>query len=271
MKVLKGLVLLLLFAWGLVTLFPLIWMFLLAVKPGTSVISTPPDFSLTQLTLDNFRVLFANDSLFRWSGNSLLIALSSMLANVVFCSMAGYVFAKKSFPGKTVLFWMILMTMMISNSVIIVPLFMLVKEMGLLNSYAGVILPLLLSPFGVFLSRQFISTLPDELLSAARIDGCSEWRMYSQIIVPLCLPVLAIIAIFSFISNWNEFLWPMIATDSKAMRTLQVGLASMQLESSKNYGTIMAGSAWTTLPIIVIFVSLQRFFIRGITVGGVKG
>jgi len=271
MKTFKSIAIVLLALWGAVSLFPLVWMFFLSVKEGTAVISTPPDLSLHNFTLANFKKILSSNNIWVWTGNSYLVALSSMLANAVFGTMAGYAFAKKVFPGRHVLFWMILLTMMVSNSVIIVPLFMLVRDMGLLNSYAGLILPILLSPFGVFLSRQFISTLPNELLASAKIDGCSEWSVFLKIVLPLCMPVVAIISIFTFISHWNEFLWPLLATDSKGMRTLQVGLASMQMETSRNFGSIIAGAAWTSLPVIIIFFSLQRYFVKGLTVGAVKG
>ncbi|NOU63305.1 ABC transporter permease subunit [Paenibacillus sp. LMG 31461] len=256
--------------WALLLLFPFYWMFLNAFKPTTSVIQTPPDLSWVNLTIGNFKKLTLEPISWAWTFNSFLVAISGMIGNVVLCSMAGYAFAKKKFPGKRLIFWFIISIMMTSTQVIMVPLFMLIRDMGLLNTYFGLILPILVSPFAVFLTKQFMQTIPSELISSAKMDGCSEWRIFYSIILPISKPVLAIVAIFGFITQWNDFLWPLLATESRDMRTLQVGLASMQLQNV-DYGLVLAGSVWTMIPVIVLFVSFQRFFVRGITIGAVKG
>lgn len=257
--------------WALISLFPLYWLLIISLKPGTSVVATPPDLSWSHLTLANFENLFQNKNIWRWTFNSLIIAISSMIGNIIFCSMAGYVFAKKKFPGEKMIFWLIMCIMMTSTQVIMVPLFMLVRDMGLMNSYLGLILPVMIGPFAVFLTKQFIQTIPNELIHAATIDGCSEWGVFQKIIIPLSSPVLAIVAIFTFVSQWNDFLWPLLVTESIDMRTLQTGMATLQLQNTKDYGLILAGSVWTILPILIVFFAFQRFFIKGITVGAVKG
>ncbi|BBH22819.1 putative sugar transport protein (permease) [Paenibacillus baekrokdamisoli] len=260
----------LLFVWALILLFPFYWMFLSAFKPAISAIKTPPDLSWANLNFVNFKKLASNSISWIWTFNSLFVAISGMLGNVFLCSMAGYALAKKKFPGKRLIFWLIISVMMTTTQIIMVPLFMLIRDMGLLNTYSGLILPILVSPFAVFLTKQFMQTIPGDLISSAKMDGCSEWRIFYNIILPISMPVLAIVAIFGFITQWNDFLWPLLATESREMRTLQVGLASMQLQNT-DYGLILAGSVWTMVPIIVLFLSFQRFFVRGITIGAVKG
>ncbi|MCD9025306.1 carbohydrate ABC transporter permease [Cohnella silvisoli] len=255
---------------GCCMLLPFYWMVINSLKPATSVIRMPPDLSFYHLTWENYEKLFADSIVSLWTFNSFLIAICGMFGNVIICSMAGYAFAKKNFPGKRMLFWFVMSIMMTSTQVIMIPLFMLIRDMGLLNSYWGLILPVLVSPFAVFMTKQFMQSIPNELIAAAQIDGSSEWFIYWKIILPLSKPVLAIVAIFSFITQWNDFLWPLLATESREMRTLQVGVSSMQLQNV-NYGLVLAGSVWTMIPVVLLFVSFQRFFVRGITIGAVKG
>lgn len=255
---------------GCAMLLPFYWLVINSLKPATSVIRMPPDLTFSNLTWENYDKLFADSIVMLWTFNSFLIAICGLLGNVVICSMAGYAFAKKTFPGKRMLFWFIMSLMMTSTQVIMIPLFMLVRDLGMLNSYWGLILPVLVSPFAVFMTKQFMQSIPSELIAAAKMDGCSEWYIYWKIILPLSKPVLAIVAIFSFITQWNDFLWPLLATESRDMRTLQVGVASMQLQNV-NYGLVLAGSVWAMIPVTILFLSFQRFFVRGITIGAVKG
>jgi len=256
---------------ALIGLFPLYWMFVTAFKPGTSVITMPPDLSWTHFTTANFDKLLAIRHLWNWTANSFIIALCGIAGNVLFCAMAGYAFAKKQFPGKTLLFWIIISIMMTSTQVVMIPLFMLVRDMDLLNTFGGLILPVLVSPFAVFLAKQFISTIPNDLIEAAKMDGSSELGIFMRVIIPLSLPVLAIVTIFTFVTHWNDFLWPLLATDTATMRTLQVGIATLKLQNSTDYGLLLAGAVWTSAPILVIFLCFQRFFVKGITIGAVKG
>ncbi|MCX6376044.1 MAG: carbohydrate ABC transporter permease [Armatimonadetes bacterium] len=219
----------------------------------------------------NYQVLFARAPALRWMLNSAVVAAAHTASMLLFCSMEGYAFAKKEFPGKTLMFWSLLSTMMIPGMVLLVPLFLLVSRMGLINNFGGLILPGLVGAFGVFLMKQAIQTLPTELLDAARIDGASEIGVYSKVVLPLSKPALAVLGIFSFMVAWNDFLWPLLITQSKMMRTLAVGLATLQQESMTDYGLLMAGSAVAAIPMIIVFFAYQKHFLKGITIGGLKG
>lgn len=256
---------------ALISLIPLLWLIILSLKPQTTVMSLPPDISLNHLTLDNFRKLFKSVFIFRWFFNSIFITVLTTFTNVIFSSMAGYSFAKKQFKGKTILFMMTIGIMMINTQVILLPLFIEAKNLGLQNNYLGIMLPVMATPLYVFLSRQYMHNLSDELIASAKIDGCNEWTIFSKIILPISVPVLAVIAIFSFITQWNDFLWPMIITKTKEMRTLPVGLASIKQENEKtNYGILFSGAVFSMIPVLILFISCNKYFIKGLTVGAVK-
>jgi multiple sugar transport system permease protein len=185
--------------------------------------------------------------------------------------MAGYAFAKKRFPGSNVVFYMYIASMMIPGQVTLVPLFLIMSKLNFLDSYWGLILPGIAGPFGVFLMKQFLSTLPTSLIEAATIDGCGELQIFRQIVLPLSKPGLAVLGIFTFMGQWNEFLWPLIITNSSKMRTLPVGLALLQEELPMQYGLLMAAATYAAIPMIIIFMMFQKYFLKGITVGALKG
>jgi len=257
--------------WAVWALLPLFWMISTSFKEVRAAIKIPPEWIPADPTLINYERLFARAPAFRWFANSAIVAVAHTLSMLLFCSMAGYAFAKKEFPGKTAIFWTLLSTMMIPGMVLLVPLFLLVSKMGLMNNYGGLILPGLVGAFGVFLMKQFIGTLPNELLDAARIDGASEFGVYSRVILPLSKPALAVLGIFSFMGAWNDFLWPLLITQSKDMRTLAVGLATLQQESMTDFGLLMAGSTFAAVPMIIIFFAFQKHFLKGLTIGALKG
>jgi len=258
--------------WAIVSLFPLYWMVTTAFKPPTSVMSLPPEWLPTDLSLDNFREAFANSPVMRWTLNSLIMSLSVTAFQLLFATMAGYGFAKKSFPGKEILFWLYISSMMIPGFALLIPLFTLMARLELVNTYIGLIAPGLSAPFGVFLMRQFIQTLPSELIDAAKIDGCSELRVFWDIILPLARPGMAVLGIFVFMAQWSAFLWPLIITNSNDMRTLMVGFALLaNREMRVNYGALMAAATYMALPMLIVFFAFQRYFLKGITIGGVKG
>ena len=257
--------------WALWALLPLFWMFTTSLKEVRAALKIPPEWIPSHPTLVNYQVLFARAPALRWMFNSAVVAAAHTASMLLFCSMAGYAFAKKEFPGKTLMFWSLLSTMMIPGMVLLVPLFLLVSRMGLINNFGGLILPGLVGAFGVFLMKQAIQTLPTELLDAARIDGASEIGVYSRVVLPLSKPALAVLGIFSFMGAWNDFLWPLLITQSKMMRTLAVGLATLQQESMTDYGLLMAGSAVAAIPMIIVFFAYQKHFLKGITIGGLKG
>jgi multiple sugar transport system permease protein len=259
-------------AFAIISLFPLYWMVTTAIKPPTSIMSLPPQWIPTSFTLDNFREAFANNPVLRWTFNSIIVAGSVTAFQLIFATMAGYGFAKKDFPGKEILFWLYISSMMVPSFAIIIPLFTLMADYGLVDSYLGLIAPGLSAPFGVFLMRQFVQSLPTELIDAAKIDGCGELRIFWDIILPLAKPGLAVLGIFVFMGQWSAFLWPLIITNSHDMRTLMVGFALLaNRELRVNYGAMMAAATYMALPMLVVFFAFQRYFLRGITIGGIKG
>ena len=263
---------LILTGWAVVSIFPLYWMVTTALKPPTVVMSLPPEWIPTSVSLNNFREAFANSPVARWTFNSLLMALSVTAFQLLFATMAGYGFAKKRFPGRELLFWIYVSSMMIPGFALIIPLFTLMTRFALVNSYLGLIAPGLSAPFGVFLMRQFIQTLPTELIEAATIDGCSELGVFKNIILPLSKPGLAVLGIFVFMGQWNAFFWPMIVINSAEMMPLTVGFALLaNRELRVNYGALMAAGTYMALAQVIVFFSFQRYFVQGITVGGIKG
>lgn len=258
--------------WAVVSIFPLYWMVTTALKPPTTVMSLPPEWIPTSVSLDNFYEAFANSPVARWTFNSLLMALAVTAFQLLFATMAGYGFAKKTFPGREILFWVYVSSMMIPGFAMIIPLFTLMTRLGLVNSYLGLIAPGLSAPFGVFLMRQFIQTLPTELIEAATIDGCSEIGVFRRIILPLSKPGLAVLGIFVFMGQWNAFLWPLIVISSSEMMPLTVGFALLvNRELRVNYGALMAAGTYMALTQVIVFFAFQPYFVQGITVGGLKG
>lgn len=256
---------------ALIALFPLYWMMITALTPSAAAIRVPPSLFPNEPTLDNFIRLFEQAPVFLWAFNSLIIAVAIMIGHVIFDSMAGYAFAKKRFPGKGLLFVLIVSSLMIPVHVTLVPRFILVSEMGLVNNPLGVILPSIADVFGIFLMRQFISSLPSELEDAARVDGASEWQVFWRVVMPLSLPAVATVAIFSFVGAWNAFLWPLIVLSRRELLTLPVGVATLQQEFTQNIGMVMAGAAVGAIPMIILFLLFQRYFLEGVRVGGLKG
>lgn len=256
---------------AIVALFPFYWMVTTALTPRAAAVRVPPVLVPIEATLDNFANLFAQAPVFAWAFNSLLIAAAIMVGHVVFDSMAGYAFARKRFPGKSILFLLIVSSLMIPVHVTLVPRFILISELDLNNNMLGVILPSIADVFGIFLMRQFIQSLPTELEDAARVDGANEWQVFTRLIVPLSRPAIATVAIFSFVGAWNAFLWPLIVLSKRELLTLPVGVALLQQEFSSNLGLQMAGAAIGAVPMIILFLLFQRFFLEGVRVGALKG
>ena len=218
----------------------------------------------------NYRNLWKAVPYNRYFINSVFIATASTLLTLFFCSLGGYAFAKYQFKGKTILFGILLASMMIPFQVLLVPLFGLMYDIGWLNSYKAIIIPFSVGAFGVFLMRQFIVTIPSELIDAARIDGCSEFGIYYRIVLPIIKPALGALTIYSFLSSWNGYLWPLIVLRDEAKYTLPIGLANLIGIYRQDYGMLMAGTLLSLLPIIILFLAMQREFVQGITLGGVK-
>ena len=265
------LVYVLLTAVGVLSLFPLYWLFATSLSPQQFVIKVPPDIIPRDLTFQNYQRLFSTTPVIRWLINTLLIAGTITVFHLLFDSMAGYAFAKRRFPGRDPLFWLVLSTLTVPAQVTLIPVFFILKNFNLLDSYPGVILPGFADVFGVFLMKQFIQTLPSELESAARVDGCSEWQIYQHIILPLCTPALAVLAIFTFQRYWNGFILPLVVLRDSFKYPIQVGLATLQGEFNTDYGMLMTGAAVAAIPMMLVFFVFQRYFVEGIRIGGVKG
>lgn len=257
---------------GLVAMMmPFIWMLLGAFKTDGEISRVPLTWLPEAPTLDNYVRLFTTLDLPRYLLNSVVVAGAVTLGNLVFSSMAGYALAKMDFRGKRALFLIVMGTLMVPGMVTFVPLFVMVANLNLLNTYAGLILPFLVTPFGVFLMRQFVAEIPDELLEAARLDGASELRSWARVVMPLCGPALATLAILTFVGSWNNFLWPMVAAMTEDMYTLPVGLALFSIgQHSTRYGLLMAGSTVVVAPVLAVFLMLQKHFTRGIATTGLK-
>jgi len=250
---------------------PFLWMLLGSFRPDRELKQVPPAWLPEDWTLANYRQLFSELDFPTFFFNSAVVALAITLGNLLFCSMLGYALAKLDFPGKRVIFALVLGTLMVPGVVTFVPLFVLVSNLGMANSFPGLIFPFLAGPFGVFLMRQFISGLPDELIQAARIDGAGEWRIFLGIILPLCRPALATLGILTFLTSWNNFLWPLVVAQSEERYTLPVALAIFAIgENESNYGLLLAGSVVIIVPVLLVFIILQRHFVRGIATTGIK-
>lgn len=250
---------------------PFLWMLLSSLKPEAEVRSVPPTWWPETITLENYDTLFTKLDFPTYFMNSAIVALAVTAGNMVFCSMLGYALAKLDFPGKKALFAIVLGTLMIPGVVTFVPLFVLTTNIGLSNTLLGMILPFLAGPFGVFLMRQFIQALPDELIQAARIDGAGEVRIFFSVILPLCGPALATLGILTFLTSWNNFLWPLVVAQTEDKYTLPVALALYSVgQNATQYGLLLAGSVVVVLPVLAIFLVLQRHIMQGIAMTGIK-
>ena len=250
---------------------PFIWMILGSFKGEGELRQVPPTWWPQNGTLDNYRTLFSKESFPHYFFNSTVVAICVTTGNVIFCSMVGYALAKLDFHGKKLVFGLVMGTLLLPGMVTFVPLFVLVANLGLVDSYPGLILPFLVTPFGVFLMRQFIIGLPDDLLDAGRVDGASELRIFRQIILPLCGPALGTLGILTFLGSWNSFLWPLVVAQTQDYYTLPVALALFSTgQNQTNYGLLLAGATVVVLPIVIVFLILQRRFIEGIATTGIK-
>jgi multiple sugar transport system permease protein len=260
-----------LLAAALLTAFPLFWMISVSFMPAGAASAYPPPLLPSDPTLDNYRELFARQSAARYMFNSALVATLATLISAALNTMAGYAFAKLRFTGRDRLFQFLLGALVIPAQVAMIPLFAIVKAMGLVSTYAGVLAPTLASVFGIFLVRQYALSLPEELLEAARIDGASEGRIFWSLVMPLLRPIIATLAILTFLATWNDFMWPLIVLTDQKLHTLPVALAGLSREHVQDNEMMMAGSVITVVPVLALFLGLQRYYIAGILAGSVKG
>jgi len=254
-----------------VALAPLLWMVAVSFMPAGEASRFPPPLLPSAATLDNYRALFARTGMGRSFANSLLVAGSITVGSLLVNTLAGYAFAKLRFRGRDRVFQLLLAALVVPAQVAMLPLFLMMKQLGLVNSFGGVVLPALAGVFGIFLVRQYARSIPDELLEAARIDGAGEWRIFFRIVLPMLKPVLVTLAIFTFMAAWNDFMWPLIVLTDQAHYTLPVALASLSREHIMDVEMMMAGAVVTVLPVLLLFLLLQRYYIQGLLLGSVKG
>jgi multiple sugar transport system permease protein len=253
---------------------PFLWMALSAFKTKKDLTASPPVWIPSEWTLGNFQALLDQLDMPRYFVNSVVVAVLVTVSNLLFCSMIGYALAKLRFSGRSKVFGIVLAALMVPGNLMILPLYVLMNKLSLIDTYAGLILPFAASAFGVFLMRQFMQSIPDELLEAARIDGAGEWYIFWRIVLPLVKPALATLTIFTFLGSWNNFIWPLIATNDPDKYTLPVALATFANDPNRTVGggngMLMAGSLLIILPVLLVFMVLQRHFTQGIATAGMK-
>ena len=266
----KALIVLVLVAGAVLMIIPYYWMGISSIKPLEELYTYPPRFYVQQPTFDPYRELFTLLPMARALFNSLFVASLVTLSNLFLCSLAGYAFAKLRFPGRDEIFLAFISAMMIPWQVFLIPGFVIVKHLGWLNTFWALIIPNLAMPFGIFLCRQYIMSIPDGLIEAARIDGYNEFGIYGKIILPLVRPALATLAIFTFLSQWNSFVWPLIVTQSSQMRTVPLIIAVLNGQFGANFAMVMAGALIVTLPMLMVFLAFQRQFIKGVFLTSIR-
>jgi multiple sugar transport system permease protein len=252
------------------TLLPLLWMVSASFMPTGEANQLPPRFLPSAPTLEHYRALFSRLHIGRAFVNSLFLSSAITLVSLVCNSLAGYAFAKLRFGGRERLFAILLATLVVPPQVGVLPLYLELRTLGLVNSYGGVLVAGIATVFGIFLVRQFALGIPDELLDAARVDGASEWRIYWTIVLPVLRPILVTLGVFTFLSAWNDFMWPLIVLTDESRHTLPVALANLSGEHVQDTELMMAGAVVTVLPVVLIFIALQRFYIAGVMAGSVK-
>ena len=254
---------------ALMTIFPLLWMLSISFKAPTEVFQS--SLLPSAANWDNFIYVLTEVPFLRYLGNSLFVSAAITVLALFFHTMAGYALARLRFPGRETIFIVIFSTFLVSLPVIIVPLFILVRSMGLLNSYAGIIIPSIFNAFGIFLLRQYYLSLPRELEEAALIDGAGYWRIYWSVILPLSRPIIASLAILFFLANWNAFLWPLTVASDDSLWMVQVGISNFRSQYSASWNYIMAASTIVALPMLILFVIFQRQIMESIKTSGLKG
>lgn len=254
---------------GFIMIFPFLWMISTSLKTGADIYN--PSIIPQSVTLNNYMRVLEKSNFLLWFKNSMIIALITSISVLFFDTLVGYTFAKLPFKGKGFLFIMILSTLMIPTEMLIIPWYMMCSKLGWFNTYWSLLFPGLTSAFGIFMMRQFFMGIPNDLLEAGRIDGLSEFGIFLKAAVPLVKPAMSALGIFTFLGNWNAFLWPVIAVDKKEFYTLPVGLALFSGESYNQWDLVMAGASLATIPVLIVFFIFQRQIIDGIHLTGIKG
>lgn len=252
-------------------LFPLLWMVSVSFMSPGEASRFPPPLLPDAPSLSAYRALFETTGISRYFLNSLFVATLGTMLSLAFNATAGYAFAKLRFKGRDRIFQALVAALVIPGQVTMLPLFLMLKEIGLINSFAGVLVPVATSIFGIFLVRQYALSIPDEMLEAARVDGAGEGRIFLQIVVPVLTPILITLALFTFLAAWNDFMWPLIVLTDQDNYTLPVALAALSREHVQDNELMMAGSVLTILPVLLLFLVLQRYYMQGLLAGSVKG
>jgi cellobiose transport system permease protein len=256
---------------SLISLFPFYWMFVMATRPSSAYNTIPPTLTPGNLLVDNFKKVLSNIDFFHAMWNSFIICVIVTIVVLAISSLAGFAFAKFKFPGKNILFVSILVTMIIPPQLGLIPQYFLISKAGLLDTLPGVMVLFFLNPLGIFLMRQYVNeAVPDELIEAAKLDGCSNFRIYRSIVLPIILPAFATLGIIVFTAVWGEFLWQFTVLRDPEMYTIQVALANLSNTHNIDFGMIMSGVFWATVPLLIIFLLFNRLFISSITEGSVK-
>ncbi len=258
-------------AGALVMLFPFVWMVATSLTADANLFRTPPQLIPDPVVTDSYRRLLVDMPLGRWMFNSALVSVVTTTLQVLTSAMAAYAFTRFTFRGRDALFATYLATMMVPIQVLLVPLFIQMRTLGLVDTYPALMLPLIASPFGVFLMRQALLTLPRELEEAAFVDGANHWKVFTRIVLPNSKPAMATVAVFAFMASWNSFLWPLVIVSSESMMTLPLGLANLQGRFSTAWNLVMAGSTLSLLPIVAVYLVAQRYIVQGVAQSGLKG
>ncbi len=248
---------------------PFIAMISVSLQTGGRAAVFPIDWIPGSPTLANYRSLLEHSQILRWFGNSLFVAVVGTAISIATATTAGYAFARMSFPGRSVLFWAFLAMLMIPGEVTLIPQYMLLAELGWVNTYQALIIPGVTSAFGIFMIRQYLQGLPKDYEEAARMDGASEFQIYLQVVLPMLTPAIATLGTLQFLNYWNDFLYPLIVTSSASMRTLPVGLATLQTPTG-GLPELLAGATFAIVPTVLVFLFFQKYFVRGIATTGLK-
>lgn len=256
---------------ALLTVAPLLWMLSVSFMAPGQAAQFPPPLLPADPTMENYRTLFGTFGIGRFLANSILVSTLATILALIFTVPAGYAFAKLRFNGRDATFRLLVAALVVPGQIGMLPLFLELKAMGLVNSYAGALVPWLAGIFGIFLVRQYCLSIPDEMLEAARIDGASEGQILRRIVLPILTPIIVTLALFVFLGSWNDFMWPLIILADQELYTLPVALAALSREHVQDNELMMAGAVVTTLPVLILFLALQRFYLSGLLTGSVKG
>ncbi len=256
---------------ALIYLVPIIWMTLSSFKAGTELFSYPPKLLPSKFTLTNYIDAWNRGDFGLYFRNTAIVAVSATALTIVINTMAGYAFAKYKFKGSTFIFMFFISALMLPLEVLMIPIFQVIRTFGMYNNFLGLIIPCAATPTGVFLVRQYFMTIPDELMEAARVDGASETSIFVRLMLPMAKPIMSVLGIFSFLWRWNDYMWPLVVIRDTKKYTVQLALANFAGQYSVDWGSLLAMSVLTMIPVLVIFLVFQEQFMKGMTAGAVKG